>query len=94
MVGGVLALTVKTKFIEVVRLPSLTAIVIVVVPLAPGAGVTTTVRSAPAPLNAMFASGTNVVFEEVPETVRPPGGVSGSPMVKPMGPVGVFSFVD
>ena len=42
----------------------------------------------------MFASGTSVVFEEVPETVKLPGGVSASPIVKGIGEVVVFSFVD
>ena len=95
MVGGVLALTVKTKFVEPVSVPSLTAMVMVAVPLSPAEGVMTTVRSASVPPpKVMLAFGTKVTFEEVPESVNPLGGVSASPMVKAIGPVGVFSFVD
>ncbi len=42
----------------------------------------------------MFASGTSVVFDELPASVKVPGGVSASPMVNAIGDVGVFSFVD
>ena len=95
MVGGVLAITVRTKFVEAVSVPSLTVTVIVAVPLSPAAGVMTTVRSAPVPPpKVMLALGTSVAFEEVAESVNPLGGVSASPMVKAMGEVGVFSFVD
>src|SRR6188508_3301116 len=95
MVGAVLALTVNTKFVEAVRLPSLTVIVMVEVPLWPAAGVMTTLRLAPVPPpKVMLAFGTNVAFDEVPETVNPVGCVSASPIVKAIGPVGVFSFVD
>src|SRR6186713_1340578 len=95
MVGAVLALTVNTKFVEAVRLPSLTVIVMVEVPLWPAAGVMTTLRLAPVPPpKVMLAFGTNVTFDEVPETVNPVGCVSASPIVKAIGPVGVFSFVD
>src|SRR6187431_3140651 len=95
MVGAVLALTVNTKFVEAVRLPSLTVIVMVEVPLWPAAGVMTTLRLAPVPPpKVMLAFGTNVAFDEVPETVNPVGCVSASPIVKAIGGVGVFSFVD
>src|SRR6186713_1295802 len=95
MVGAVLALTVKTKLVEPVSVPSLTVTVIVEVPLSPAAGVMTTLRLAPLPPpKVMLATGTNVAFEEVPETVKPVGCVSASPIVKAIGPVGVFSFVD
>src|SRR5688572_25987120 len=94
IVGGALALTVKTKLVAVVRSPWLTVTVIVVVPLSPGAGVRTTLRSAPLPVKVMFASGTSVVFEEVPEMVKLPGRVSASPIVKGIGGVVTFSFVD
>ena len=94
MVGGVLALTVNTKLVDALRLPSLTAIVIVEVPLPPGAGVMTTFRLAPVPPKVMLAFGTRVVFDELPASVKLPGGVSASPMVNAIGPVGVFSLVD
>ena len=94
IVGGAFALTVKTKLMAVVRSPSLTVIVIVVVPLSPGAGVRTTLRSAPLPVKLMFASGTSVIFEEVPDIVKLPGSVSASPIVKGIGGVATFSFVD
>ena len=85
----------KTKFVEAVSAPSLTVTVIVAVPLSPAAGVMTTLRSAPVPPpKVMLAIGTNVAFEEVAESVNPLGGVSASPMVKAIAPVGVFSLVD
>ena len=70
MVGGVLAFTVKTKFVEVLSVPSLTVMVMVDVPLSPVTGVMTTLRLAllPPP-KVMFASGTRVVFDEAAESV-------------------------
>src|SRR6187200_3620576 len=95
MVGAVLALTVNTKFVDAVSAPSLTVTVMVEVPLSPAAGVMTRLRLAPVPPpKVMLAFGTNVAFDEVPETVNPVGCVSASPIVKAIGPVGVFSFVD
>src|SRR6185436_4978191 len=96
MVGAVLAaLTVRTKLVEAVNVPSLTVTVMVEVPLSPAAGVITRLRLAPfPPPKVMLAFGTKVAFDEVPETVKPVGCVSASPMVKAIGPVGVFSFVD
>src|SRR4030095_13639953 len=92
MVGAVLAFTVNTKFVEAVSVPSLTETVMVVVPLSPATGVMTTLRFAPVPPKVILAFGTNVVFDEVPETVNPVAGVSASPMVNAIGLVGVFSF--
>lgn len=43
---------------------------------------TVTVRLAPDPPKTMFAVGTSVVFDELPETVRLPAAVSWSPTVK------------
>ena len=95
MVGGVFGLTVKTKFVDAVSAPSLTVTVMVDVPLPPATGVMTTFRFAPLPPpKVILASGTRVVFDEVPETVNPLGCVSASPIVKPMGELGVSSFVD
>ena len=68
-----MAFTVRTKFVDVLRVPSLTVIVMVEVPLAPGAGVRTTVRLDPFPPKEIFASGTSAVFDEVPESVNPLG---------------------
>ena len=94
MVGGVLAFTVKTKLVEALRVPSLTVTVMVVVPFSPATGVMTTFRLAPVPPKVMLAFGTRVVFDELPASVKLPGGVSASPMVNAIGPVGVFSLVD
>src|SRR5688572_14487487 len=46
------------------------------------------------PPKVIFALGTSVVFEEVPVGVNPLVGLSASLMVKAIGEVGVFSFVD
>ena len=75
MVGGVLAgFTVKAKLVEVVRVPSLTVTVIVALPLWPDAGVIITFRPAPfPPPKVISASGTRVVFEDVPDRVKPLG---------------------
>ena len=90
-----MALTVKTKFVEALSAPSVTVTVIVVVPLTSGAGVMTTLRFAPVPPpKVILAFGTSVAFDEVPDRVNPLGCVSASMMVKSIGPVGVFSFVD
>src|SRR5688572_20767652 len=96
MVGGALtAFTVSTKLVDAFNAPSLTAMVMVDVPLSPAAGVTTTVRSAPVPPRSEERRvGKSGAFDDVAESVNPLGGVSASPMVKAMGDVGVFSFVD
>ena len=90
MVGAVLiAFTVRVKSMDVLSDPSVTVTVMVVVPLKPGAGVITMVRSAPLPLKTMLVLGTSVVFEEIPETVKSPGRDSASPIVNVIGEVGV-----
>ena len=94
IVGGVLGLTVNTKLVVAIRLPSPTVMVMVELPLPVVAGVMTTVRLAPLPPNTMFASGTNAGFDELAASARLPGGVSASPMVNAIAEVGVFSFVD
>ncbi len=53
----------------------------------------TTLRLASVPPNTMLASATSVASEDVPESVRLPAGVSGSPMVKAIAAVGIFSSV-
>ncbi len=80
--------------VDAVSVPSLTVTVMVEVPLPIVAGVMTTVRLAPLPPKAMFASGTNAGFDELPASVKLPGGVSASPTVNAIAEVGVFSFVD
>ena len=95
MVGGVLAaFTVNTKLVEAVRVPSLTVTVIVEVPLSPAAGVITALRPAPLPPKTILATGISVASEEVADSVNAFGEVWASPTVKPIGPVGVSSFVD
>src|SRR5687768_4555343 len=96
IVGGVLtSLTVNTKLVVAVRAPSLTVMVMVLVPLSPAAGVITTCLVAPfPPPKTMLALGTSVTLEDVAETVRPLGCVCASPIVNAMGSVGVFSLVD
>ena len=87
-------MTVNTKLLEAVRVPSLTMIVIVDVPLWPVAGVMTAVRPAPLPPKTILATGTSVASDEVAERVNAAGEVSASPTVNAIGPVGVSSFVD
>ena len=89
IVGGVLGFTVNTKLVDAVSVPSLTVTVMVEVPLAPATGVIATVRFAPLPPKAMFASGTSAVFDELPASVKLASGVSTSPTVKAIGAVGV-----
>src|SRR5688572_9938446 len=88
------ALTVKTKLVDVLSVPSLTVIVMVEVPFCSVTGVMITLRSVPDPPKLIFATGTNVVFDEAADTVKDPGGVSASPLVNAIAEVGVFSFVD
>src|SRR5712691_1677865 len=90
--GSFTAVTVSTKFVLAVSAPSLTVAVIVAVPNWLAAGVTVTVRFAPAPPNTMFAFGTSVGFDEVPLTVKLPG-VSASPTVKVIAPVVMSSLI-
>ena len=52
--------TISRKEVDVDKLPSFIVTVIVAVPVWFAAGVTVTVRLAPPPPNAMFATGTNV----------------------------------
>ena len=61
----------------------------VTVSLWPATGVTVTVRAAPEPPNAIFASGTNAKSLEVALKPRLPGAVSASPTVKASAAVAV-----
>lgn len=62
--------------------PFVTVSVMVDVPLFPTAGVNVTVREAPAPPNATFASGSNVVLLDDSVTTSDATGVTLSPTVK------------
>ena len=73
--------------------PSDTVIVMVEVPLWLPAGVIITVRFAPVPPKTMLASGTTVALLDAAVNVRPAGGDSASPNVKPIAAVGVSSEV-
>ena len=73
--------------------PSETLTVIVVLPDSSPAGVTVTVRFVSVPPKTMFAVGTSVVSEELPDTVKLAAAVSTSPMVNAMAAVGVSSPV-
>ena len=64
--------------------PSLTKIVIRVLPVRPLAGVIVTLRFCPLPPNVMFPDGTSVVSEEMAVTVRLDGLDSASLTVNPM----------
>ena len=61
--------------------PSLTVTVICALPVLFAAGVTFTVRFAPLPPKTMFAFGTNVVEDELAESVKLDAAVSASPIV-------------
>ena len=63
-----------------------------VMPRCSAAGVIVSVRLAPAPLNARFAFGTSVVFDEVAATLTLAGPLSASPTVK-FTAIGVFTGV-
>ena len=60
--------------------PSLTEIVIKVVPNSVATGVMDSVRLVPVPPNAMFATGTSVVLVDVAVKISEAGGVSASPI--------------
>ena len=95
MVGGVLpGMTVNTKLVDTVSVPSLTMIVMVDVPLWPAAGVIIASRPAPLPPKAILATGISTAFDEVADRVNAFGEVSASPTVNAIAPVGVSSFVD
>src|SRR3954467_4262080 len=85
-------LTVKTKEVLVVEVPSLTFIVIVATPVWPLAGMTVTVWT-PELKQMMLAFGTRVGLEEVPLRVKPPTEVSASPMLIRNGPTGISTSV-
>jgi|SRR5687768_1698902 len=95
MVGESLTgLTVKTKDTDVSFVPSSTVIVIVVLPLWLSPGVMVTVRLALLPCKLILAFGTKETLEEEAVTVNKLTGVSASPIVNEIGPVGVLSAVD
>jgi len=87
-------MTVSIKLSDAVNVPSLTVTVMAVVPVAPAAGVTVTVRFAPLPPKTIFPFGTNATLVELPLNVRLVTGVSGSPTVNGIAAVGVSTKVD
>ena len=94
IVGGVLGadgLTVTVKAELVLFVPSLTETVICALPVWFAAGVTLTVRLDPLPPNTMFALGTSVVEEEVPDTVKRAAAVSASATVNGIAAVAWFA---
>src|SRR5687767_11491791 len=96
IVGGVLtSLTVNTKSVLAVRAPSLTVMVMVLVPLSPAAGVITTCLVAPfPPPKTMLALGTSVTLEDVAQPVSTFCRYSAFFRFNAIGSVGVFSLVD
>ena len=85
--------TVNWKVVLVVNAPSETLSVIVVVPDCPLAGVSTTLRLAPNPLNAIPLNGTNVLFDDDAVTFKLPADVSASPTVNAIAGVAVWKGV-
>ena len=84
-------LTVRVNMSLTAFVPSLTVIVMVVVPNWFVAGVMVTVRLAPLPPKVMFALGTSAVTDDPPDTLNAADGVSTSPMVNEIAPVPVSS---
>jgi hypothetical protein len=93
IVGGVFegAWTVKLNPELTLFVPSLTEIVMSVLPLWFAAGVTFTVRFAPLPPKTILPFGTSAVEEELAESVRLAAAVSASPIVNGIAAVAVFS---
>ena len=94
MVGAVFAeFTVNTNVSKDAFIPSLTVMVIVVVPAWLDTGVTVTVRLVPEPPKMIFEFGTRAVFEDLPDKTRFAAGVSGSETVNAIEGVGVLTVV-
>src|SRR4051794_4981096 len=97
MVGAVLtgrlAVTLKWKNVEVIRMPSLTLIVTSASPTCPGKGVSVTVRLAALPPNTIPASDNTRGLEDEAVSPKLAAGVSTSPTVKGMGEVAVSVVV-
>ena len=92
MVGGAFGAWTVNRNPELTMLvPSLTEIVICALPAFPVAGVTVTVRFWPLPPNTILPVGTKVVFPDTAESARLDAAVSGSLIVKEMGPAAWFS---
>src|SRR6266403_610993 len=93
-VGGWLtALTVSTNVLLELTMPSLTVSVMVDVPKALVSGVIVAVRLLSLPPKTMLLVGTRLAFEDAAERMSAEEGVSASPIIKAIGPVGVFSSV-
>src|SRR5688572_12217354 len=92
--GSFTGVTVSTNVSLAGKAPSLTVTVMVAVPERLAAGVTVTNRDAPlAGVKFIFAIGTSVSEEELPERVSALIGLSMSPMVKPSGGVAPSSLI-
>ena len=92
IIGGAFPLpTVRTKLSLAELTPSLTVIVIVVVPDCPAFGVTVTVRFVPLPPKTMLLVGTMDVPEEAAVRTRLELAVTGLLIVKGSGPVLVLT---
>src|SRR2546422_609575 len=92
--GSFTALTVTTKCVLTLYCPSLTFTVIVATPFWLAAGLTVTVRFDPDPPKTMLLVGTSVGLDEPLLNVRLPAGLSASPTVNGIAPVGVSTVVN
>ena len=77
--GGGGSCTVRRKAFDALRIPSLTMMVMVAVPVWLVAGVTRTVRLEALPPKEMFATGASVGLEELAVSARLAAGLSTSP---------------
>src|SRR2546428_826994 len=84
--GSFTGLTVKTKLVLLVLVPSLTLKVIWAIPDWLAAGVMVTVRLAPLPPKEIFPFGTRPRVPELPDIDKLPGGVSRSSTTTISGP--------
>src|SRR5262249_35186612 len=87
------ALTLSTKLSLPGKTPALTGTVSVATLVRLGAGVTVTVRLAPAPPNTMLPLGTSDVLDELALKIRLSSGVFASATVKGIAGVVVFTVV-
>ncbi len=94
IVGGASGITVKTKFVEAVEHTIANGEGSGSSAACPGIRRDDHIPGSVISPKDDIGIGTSVVFEDVPESVRALGAVSGSPMVKAIDAVGVFSIVD
>src|SRR5215831_6088283 len=93
MGGSLTATTVNRNELVTAASPSLTVMLIVQAPLWFVEGVIVKVRLEPAPPKTMFATATRFVSELSAPRLNEDAGVSASPIVKAIGPMGVSSSV-